>query len=279
MGSHWNRASENGHAVGRQKRSKGRFCVTIVLIGFVALLTAVATYVACENESLAQVPSKKSSNAIKAVKPAGVSRSDHHTAVKSKQGAGEVKESDWRTWLLQKAATDPKLMFHLTNRSERIDARTFSSSIEQSMDWIFSCIPGDRPLPLLDAEDVDKELLTQVLISINEVNEEDSETDVARKENVMAAKAELRKYIKEGGDYESFMRYYHNLLDSYHETWLEAQDAVDRSISEMPKEDLATFIDKVNATLDEKGIKHVMLDSRIRRKLGMPLEEEQEEIE
>ena len=185
--------------------------------------------------------------------------------------APEKPISPWRKHLLKLAEKDPRLMFQLTNKFARTDRRVFGTTVEQSMDWIFNCVPGDAPMPLLGVDDADQELVERVLRTVNEIKDDDTDAVAGRKDTVMRAKLELAKFLKEGGEYKDFMRYYQNELVRCHEIWLDAQDAVENfTDTEAKDEEVMAYYDAVNKKLTEQGIRELELSDKIRDRLGLP---------
>ena len=139
---------------------------------------------------------------------------------------------------------------------DRFTNRYFKTSVEQVMGWVFTCKPGMMPPPLPAFSDEDYDQLASILISKCEIKESDDEKAVEAKESVDFAKKEMMKYIREGGDPQEFMNYYHKFLHEASDYRDLVVDQAQKIYEEDPKlaED---FLKEVNAKLDDKGIVRV----------------------
>ena len=97
---------------------------------------------------------------------------------------------------------------------ERVQStkRVFSSGVEQLMSLMFTCKPGNMPFPLIKIDENDYKNLASILVSRNEIEEGDSDSVRYCKETVMRAKKEMMAFIRQGGDPDDFMAYYHGVL-------------------------------------------------------------------
>lgn len=139
--------------------------------------------------------------------------------------------------------------------------RIFKTGLEQVLNMIFNTEVGNFPGPLPHIHANEEENLAGILISANKILESDDERVRAKKEQVDFAKKELIKFIKEGGTYQEFLRYYHGELVKAFRERKDCQRAVDE-FGEQEGVDASMvreFHKKVNAKLAEKGIKPVDL--------------------
>ena len=137
---------------------------------------------------------------------------------------------------------------------DRLTNRTFRTGTEQLMSWVFSTEVGDMPMPIPPIGDEDRRNIVAILISRNEILESDSERTKECKAAVAAAKKEMMQYLKEGGDPDDFLQYYHQELRRAFEV---RNDAISQ-IQEVWDEDPAlgeAFLDRINEKLGSEGIK------------------------
>ena len=134
--------------------------------------------------------------------------------------------------------------------------RYFKTGVEQVMGWVFTCKLGDMPPPLPTFSEEDRMNLAAILISKNEIKDGDDEKAAETKEMVDFAKREMMAFIKEGGDPQQFMEYYHAELRKANEYRTLAVAQAEEIYGDDP-EMAQKFIDKINETLDEKGIRPI----------------------
>lgn len=151
--------------------------------------------------------------------------------------------------------------------------RVFATGTEQVLSWIFTTRLGDAPPPLPRISIHDEAHLAEILMNANEIKDTDSDRVADAKEMVMLAKAELKKFIKAGGDIEDFLEYYRGELVQAHNEWQESQRQAMQVLREEP-ELAADFISEVNGRLREKGIKPVMIPPKLLEMHGIELYEE-----
>lgn len=152
----------------------------------------------------------------------------------------------------------------LTNNVYVVPAATnriFKTGLEQVLNMIFNTEVGNFPGPLPHIHANEEDNLAGILISVNKILESDDDRVRAKKEQVDFAKKELIKFIKEGGSYQEFLRYYHGELVKAFRERKECQRAIDE-FGEQEGVDASMvreFHKKVNANLAEKGIKLIEL--------------------
>ena len=148
--------------------------------------------------------------------------------------------------------------------------RPFRTGIELSMARIFMTRVGDPPPPILTTfiPIQDEAHLTEILFASNPVIEGDSEKVKEAKATVEQVKKEMIAYIKDGGDPQSFMSYYHTKLQ---DAFIEKRDTlkeVARVAIEEP-EIAQKFYQEVNKRLEAKGISPIELTEKQKQRLGL----------
>ena len=148
--------------------------------------------------------------------------------------------------------------------------RPFRTGIELSMARIFMTRVGDPPPPILTTfiPIQDEAHLTEILFANNPVIEGDSEKIKEAKATVEQVKKEMIAYIKDGGDPQAFMSYYHTKLQ---DAFIEKRDSlkeVARVAIEEP-EIAQKFYQEVNKRLESKGIAPIELTEKQKQRLGL----------
>lgn len=158
----------------------------------------------------------------------------------------------------------------------------YRNATEQALLWIMNCEPGDAPLPLLALPQGDMKRMAEILMDKCELEEGDSEWTKEQREQLRYAKEEMRKYIKDGGDPNSFLKYYHDQLEAMHLERSIALDSVMTLLREGGNDDIAEdYLKTVNKRLLDKGIKPIQLSRKKLERHGIKSnhdtpEEEQE---
>lgn len=161
----------------------------------------------------------------------------------------------------------------VTNFSNTAGEVAYRNGTEQALLMVFSKRRGDMPSVLPNLSKKDRDNLVNILLDKAVVTAEDDEWMREDKEIINLAKEELRAYLKEGGDVDSFFEYYHKeLMKSYNERKIAVQTVFEAAQTQDP--DLAEeFCKKVNERLSEKGIRPVMIPNKIiekkRREMGL----------
>ena len=245
-----------------------------IMVAAVAALTAFVWFFAVSNtEAQEEKKPEKKAGVITEVTPSTPSALkeeekpvvDEETLECERHKAAYKAMSPEERWeyVVERARNSPL-------REEPGTNRIFRTSTEQVMDWIFRCEVGDPP-PLLPNLPLKEQLhLAEILISENPIYEDDSERAKEAKETVQLVKKEFREFIKEGGEPEDFLPYYHGQLVQAHEEWKTARKMVMDAVKEDP-DIAADFISKVNERLAEKGIKKVTLPPKMLEHYGIEL--------
>lgn len=150
--------------------------------------------------------------------------------------------------------------------------RVFRTSLEQTMDWVFTAQMGNPP-PLLPKMSLYDELhLTEILISDDRIKDTDSDKVKESKEMMKLAKKTFRDFIRQGGDPYDFLPYYHGQLVQAHEEWKDVRKQAMEIVKTDP--DLTSdFLRKANEKLMAKGIKKVVLPPKFLEKHGVQIDE------
>ena len=145
--------------------------------------------------------------------------------------------------------------------------------IEQLMLTVFTTELGDMPpmLPTIPAFDEER---FEKLVNLTTLAEDgDTEEVLLSKDVVNEVKAELAKYLKEGGTINGFLAYYVNELDYAFRERNTCQELMMKSMKTDDPELAREVYNKFNERLTSKGIKPLTLTRRQREYLGIPEEE------
>lgn len=240
---------------------------------FVVIVASVVLYVLHSGTSVDEPKKDRKSKVVKDVAPKKIPKpqilSEHQpevsepsepTAVDLMKG---MTPEQRREFTLQELEKRPIDLTPTTNQP-------FRTGIELSMARIFLTEVGDMPPPPLTTflPIQDEAHLAEILIANNPAIAGDSEKVKLAKEIVEGVKKELRAYIKDGGDVESFMQYYYAKLAGAYEERMEASRSVVKLAQEEP-DIVYDYIERVNKHLREKGIKEIFLPKHIKEQLNI----------
>ena len=129
---------------------------------------------------------------------------------------------------------------------------------------------GDPPPPILTTfiPIQDEAHLTEILFANNPVIEGDSEQVKEAKATVEQVQKEMIAYIKDGGDPQTFMSYYHTKLQ---DAFLERRDSI-KEVARVAIEEpeiAQKFYQEVNKRLESKGIAPIELTEKQKQRLGL----------
>jgi len=131
--------------------------------------------------------------------------------------------------------------------------KVFATATEQVLSWLCHTELGEPPMPPPPLPDGDMANLAQILITKNEIKDDDPPEVANAKQMVNAAKKEMMKFIREGGNPDEFMQYVFREQKKAFETRSMAREMCDELADEDPK--LAKeFAVKANAKLADQGI-------------------------
>lgn len=156
----------------------------------------------------------------------------------------------------------------------RTKKRIFKSGLEQALSFIVSTVPGDMPPPMPIVNVKDEQTLLDILIGKNVPEEGDDALALEKKANVDAAKKDLRDYIKQGGNVQDFLSYYHKkLVEMYHKNKLATREVNKLARSGADRELVVAYCREVNKKLAEEGIKKVRLSPDVREEFNIKEDE------
>lgn len=137
--------------------------------------------------------------------------------------------------------------------------RTFKTGTEQLISWVFTTEVGEMPMPIPTMDDDERMRIWEILTSKNEIKPGDSDKTIDSKQTVDAVKKEMLKYVKEGGDPKDFLNHYYKVLKTSFEIREEALRQAEELQEKAPSE-VDAFVKKINAELQEQGIKGIELE-------------------
>ena len=153
----------------------------------------------------------------------------------------------------------------VTNTMNVAEKPVYKNATEQIMLMVFGTEVGDMPLPLPEIPERDLNRLTEILISKDEISDDDSEDDQLDKEIIAEAKAEMAEFIKSGGDPKEFFRYYHDKLELAYRERTDSKKLVLETARGGDVELARQMLDEFNSRLEQKGIKPISISERILR--------------
>lgn len=233
----------------------------IVGVAFVALSAAVVMWWLWPERATRQdTASTVKLSLIKEVKPAAAPKPVVEEVEAKPQPQIDPDEADRERQYKTLLSWRKKRHAIITNDYSRADFsnRVARTGTEQVLLNVFSKELGDMPMPMPNLSERQLSKLVEVLISKNEIKESDTEQVAMDKETLQLAKKEMQKYIREGGDPQEFLNYYHRQLVNAYFTRKEAEKMLKKMVTD--GEDLKfikTVRDKFNQRFDEDGIKHV----------------------
>lgn len=264
------RQTSNGHRLSLQLWS---------VVGSAAIVGAALAWLLLHNNADVEAPAKESTQQkrIKTVLPAPKSSTPVKAKRETKGQSDEDAERTRRREMFSKMTADEKIEYlreQIKNMPipETPTNRLYATSLEQVMDWIFTCEVGNPP-PLLPPMSLfDQMHLAEILIRDNPILDSDSEKVAESKEIMKIAKKEFIDFLKEGGNPDDFLPYYHGQLVVAHEEYKMARQSIVDIIRSDP--DIAVdYIKKVNERLGEKGIKNVNIPKKMLDAFGIESDE------
>lgn len=275
----WNQSSQassrkkSSSGTGGGRRSRGLIAALIVVIG-----AAVAWLILSQKQgpSMTKPETPGDTNRlIKTVTPAAASKAAEEEKPVENKAAKERRElveklknmpPEQRRAFLEEEVKRKPLDFKPKKR------QLYATGTEQVMAMIFTTQLGDTPPPLPNLPIRDEAHLTEILMNRVEAQEGDSEKALLSKQTVQQVKDEVRKYIKEGGNIQDFLSYYHGkLVEANQELRLSRQEAM-RIVREDPGI-AREYIAEINKRLKEKGIREVNVPLGYLKKYGVPDED------
>ena len=230
-----------------------------------------------DNTNIRHADESEKRNHVKSL-PAPSSRAQQQEAAKEiKETASESAERERRREMFSRMTAEEKIEYlreQLKNTPipEVPTNRLYATGLEQTMDWIFSCEVGNPP-PLLPPMSLfDQMHLAEILVMDNPILDTDSDKAVESKEMMKIAKKEFIQFLKDGGNPDEFLPYYHGQLVAAHDEYTAARQSIVEVIRNEP--DIALeYIRKINDRLTEKGIKNVKIPKKMLDAFGIDSED------
>ena len=250
-----------------------------LVVGVAAIVGVALAWLFLHSDADVEDPVNESTQQkrIKTVLPAPKSSTPVEAKKESKIQSAEDAERTRRREMFSKMTADEKIEYlreqiKNTPIPETPTNRLYATSLEQVMDWIFTCEVGNPP-PLLPPMSLfDQMHLAEILIRDNPILDSDSEKAAESKEMMKIAKKEFMDFLKEGGNPDDFLPYYHGQLVAAHEEYKMARQSIVEIIRNDP--DIAVdYIKKVNERLSEKGIKNVKIPKKMLDAFGIESDE------
>lgn len=236
----------------------GVLIVVAASVGWMVLKNSTSGAPATQSEGKS-VPKRKST---KEASPVVRNAAEVSVAAKTELGSPTASNADATIQDEPPAQTNEAQTAVATSKGPR---PTFKTGVEQVMSWIFTTELGSAPPPLPNLSRKDMQNIVAILLSKNEVSEEDSEKVAMAKDVVEQAKKELKQYLKDGGDPQSFLSFYHGELKKAHAEWQDAQKLVMQTIKEDGAEVGVALAKELDKRLAEKGIKPVKIPPKYRK--------------
>lgn len=252
----WNRPSAESAAQRQVKKSKVGAWYAVLGASCLVLVAGLVWFMMSSDDGAAKQSREKGGKIIKAAKAAKAAKSSPPTS----DAEGQAKKNaEQKMDVFAGPKPTPIKKAEKPLNLPPVPKRTFSTGVEQVMSWIFNAKPGGMPPILPPMSDEELKELPSILVSKCEIGKDDSEALANCKETVNFAKKEMMKYIREGGDPQEFLRYYHNELRRCFE-WRE--EAI-RQAEEVWNEDHSLgkdFIKRINEKFSSEGIMEIEPD-------------------
>ena len=261
----WNQNSQSAKRQPQGSNRKHLYFILIALIAIIGIAFAILMRAGLHTSNEEPIKPRKQTGQIQTVTPQPNLPPPLSTETKS-----HVDRRQQEIERLRAMTPDEKLAFLYERAKGRsynatpAKGRAFGSGVEQVMSWIFTTRLGDTPPPLPKMSILDKVHLAEIILSDNPASKDDSEEVKNAKEIVALAKKELIKYIKEGGDVEGFLTYYRDQLSEAHHAYNSARRMVFEAYrTETDREVCDVYLQRINAELEEKGIKRVIVPDQL----------------
>lgn len=253
-----------------KKPSKSTLLITLCVLGGVAMVLSLMILFPKSSQPTIHQNSSKKRGSIAEVAPS-ISRPIEVNVDANKEALAQ-QDKKRRAELARLTPEEHREMREQQAIEKAIDLepvsnRVFKTGTEQQIALIFTTPLGNPPPFLAQITLHEEAHLIDILMNRVDPNETDSEKIREAKEVVELAKEELRSYIKEGGDIESFLEYYHGKLQQAFHERSAAQTSVMQVIRDEP-EIAADYIREVNKRLDAKGIRRVTIAPIVADRIG-----------
>lgn len=267
----WNKPIEQPKAAPKKTPSAMRGILAGGIVCVIAAVVAVIVFSGGDEKPKAKA--EKKTAVIKEVKPAAAPKAEPtNEVVKVKRKPTPEEQKKLRPG---DEGFDPAAHpFVLVPKKKREPVVIpYRNATEQALAWIANCEPGDPPLPLIPIPESEMKNLVAILLDKNEAQKGDSEQTKEQRRIIEMAKAEMRQYIRDGGDPMSFMKYYHDQLESQCQEYRESLSSVMELLHTSDNDDIATdYLKRVNERLASKGIKQIVLSKKKMARHGIVLD-------
>lgn len=182
----------------------------------------------------------------------------------------KMTKEERRAWILD-AKIERSLRHGWTNElgEARIPRTIYKSATEQAISRIFTTKVGNPPPMIPNISKIDSKNLPAILERMSQPEELDGTRAAAIKETLNLAKSELKKYIDNGGDVDSFLDYYQGELASAYAMRQEAQKTFKEMLNNASSsEELRLYYDRINKALTDRGIKPINAGPRVLEAMG-----------
>jgi len=273
--SGWNGSQSAGaNADPPESKKKAPSSLRGVLAGVVVVCAAaVVAFVFLRGGNAEKDADGKKPRLIKEAKPAAApkAKTDAEPAKKTAkpvtnavQTAGEKVKTPEEIEAEERAKDPLYDRHHIVAKKPLVESPT-----EQLMLSVFSTELGDMPPMIPTIPEVDEEQVRKTICLLTLEKEGDSDEAKDAKALVNDVKAELKKFLDDGGTVNGFLAYYVNQLDSAFQERNTCRELLGKSMRQDSPEVARELFNKYNERLEKKGIKPLKLTSRQKQHLGI----------
>lgn len=261
----WNRSSGNGAGSRPPKQVHGGGKGLVAGIAIVVMVGGVCSWLllrsprSSEANEAAKPQPKENRIAAPVEQPAEAAPAAEEPAKDPHEGMRLASNGVWMPKNRPYLAGRTKVFPVKTNSLQRFKGpRIARNATESVLISIFSRERGDMPLPLPRLPDSELKRIAEILAAPTPASAEDGDDTLLAKDILITAKREMAEYVKQGGDPQEFLSYYHDELERSYQLRREAQDLVNQAARDGGDGDpevLKLTIDKYNEKLEAQGIR------------------------
>lgn len=222
-----------------------------IVAGLVVVILALAGAWYFLGDSLTSTAPKETRSRV--IKDKGYKKLDDISRIKPRKEYAEKPKTADEALQRVEEAQEPMKLAPIPKAAVKVPKMMFNSGTEQVLSWLCCVKLGETPIPPPPMPEEELANLANILVSKNEIKEDDSEAAAELKQMVDSAKKEMIKFIKDGGDPDEFMQYVFREQMKAFETRNTAQEMYEDMIEEDP-EMAREFAKKANEKLTEQGI-------------------------
>ena len=270
----WNRPSEGKREEGTGKREEGKSLVRGILAALIVVAGAgIAAWCLWPNGDMRRdAASTVKTTRIKEVKPAAapVAKPEEEKLAKKE----EKRETITTNRLGQevhiakdgtRSAISPIWANRLKEMKEHPQKRVFNHSSEAYMALFLNPAMSVPPPPKnYTAAEVQAMLIEKIEID----RENDSEDEIRQKEGVIEMKKELREWIKEGGNFDGFLKELQHRQENEAIQMQEARKMITEAMEKGEVEEARALYDKINEHFASKSMPKVNVSPKYRKILN-----------